>query len=41
MEILEILEEKSREFTAKIRIDTLLGKQEFMLFAKDKNPPTG
>ena len=36
IEILEVYEEKKREFEARIRIDTLLGKQEFYLVAKDK-----
>ncbi len=36
IELLEILEEKNKEMTAKIRIDTLFGKQSFYLIAKDK-----
>jgi len=36
IEILQVLLEKNKEFTAKIRIDMPLGKQEFFLVAKDK-----
>lgn len=36
IEILEVIEEKKKEFHAKIRIDTLFGKQEFYLIAKEK-----
>lgn len=36
IEILEVFNEKKKEFEAKIRIDTLFGKQEFYLVAKDK-----
>ncbi len=36
IEILSSILEKKKEFTAKIRIDTLFGKQEFYLIAKDK-----
>lgn len=36
IEILEILEEKKKDFSAKVRIDTMFGKQEFYLVAKDK-----
>ena len=30
------LSKKKKEFSAKIRLDTILGKQEFYLIAKDK-----
>jgi len=36
IEIIEVIAERKRDFEAKIRIDTLLGKQEFYLVAKDK-----
>jgi hypothetical protein len=36
IEILSIIEEKSKEFTAKVRTDNLFGKQEYYLIAKDK-----
>ncbi|MBS3090948.1 hypothetical protein J4217_00690 [Candidatus Pacearchaeota archaeon] len=36
IEILDIIEEKKKELTAKIRIDTLFGKQEYYMIAKDK-----
>lgn len=36
IEVLQIIEEKKKEFIAKVRIDTLFGKQEFYLIAKDK-----
>lgn len=36
IEILETSTERKKEFTGKIRIDTLFGKQEFYLIAKDK-----
>lgn len=36
VEILEILSEKKKEFSAKVRIDILFGKQEYYLVAKDK-----
>ncbi|MBX4212025.1 hypothetical protein KW787_01035 [Candidatus Pacearchaeota archaeon] len=36
IEVLEILLEKKKDFMAKIRADTLFGKQEYMLTAKDK-----
>lgn len=36
MEILEVLLDKKKEFIAKIRIDMLFGKQEFLLVGKDK-----
>lgn len=36
VEIIEIKEEKKKDFSAKIRIDTLFGKQEYYLVAKDK-----
>ena len=40
IEILESLNVKKREFTARIRIDNLFGKQEFYLIAKDKKSIT-
>lgn len=40
VEILSILEEKPKEFTAKVRIDTLFGKQEYLLLAKNKKKIT-
>ncbi len=40
IEIKEVLAEKKKEFIAKIRIDILFGKQEFMLIAKDKKTIT-
>jgi hypothetical protein len=36
IEILSIIEEAKRDFLAKIRIDTLFGKQEYFLVARDK-----
>jgi len=36
VEVLETISEKKKEFTAKVRIDTLFGKQEYYLVAKDK-----
>lgn len=36
IEIMEELISKKREFISKVRIDTLFGKQEFLLTAKDK-----
>jgi len=36
IEILEVKEEKKKDFVAKIRIDSLFGKQEYLLIAKDK-----
>ena len=36
IELLSVLAEKKREFTAKVRIDTLFGKQSLYLIAKDK-----
>jgi len=36
IEILEAIEEKKKEFYAKIRIDSLFGKQEYYLVSKDK-----
>lgn len=36
IEILEQIEEKSKEFTGKIRIDNIFGKQEYFLIAKEK-----
>ena len=40
IEILSIFEEKSKDFLAKVRLDTPLGKQEFYLVAKDKKKIT-
>jgi len=40
IEVLSSIEEKKKEFTAKVRIDTLLGKQSFLLLAKDKKKIT-
>lgn len=40
IEILETLDVKKKEMTAKIRLDTPLGKQEFYLIAKDKKKIT-
>ena len=40
IEILSLIEEKKKDFTAKIRIDTLFGKQEYLLIAKDKKKIT-
>jgi len=36
IEILETIEEKAKELTAKIRINDLFGKQEYFLIAKDR-----
>jgi hypothetical protein len=36
IEILELISEKKKEFIAKVRIDTIFGKQEYYLIAKDK-----
>lgn len=36
VEIIESILEKKKEFVAKVRIDTLFGKQEYYLIAKDK-----
>ena len=36
IELLEIIFEKKKDFNAKVRIDTMLGKQEYYLIAKDK-----
>ena len=36
IEILEILSEKKKEFIARVRLDGVLGKQEYYLTAKDK-----
>ena len=36
IEILASIVEKKKEFTAKIRVDTIFGKQEYYLIAKDK-----
>lgn len=40
VEILSVLETKKKDFTAKIRLDTLFGKQEYYLIAKDKKKVT-
>lgn len=40
IEILEKISEKKKELTAKIRIDTLFGKQTYYLIAKDKKKVT-
>lgn len=40
VEILESILEKKKEFLAKVRIDSLFGKQEFYLIAKDKKKIT-
>ena len=40
IEILSEIEQKKKEFLAKIRIDTLFGKQSFFLLAKDKKKIT-
>jgi hypothetical protein len=40
IEVMEIIEEKKKEFLAKVRIDTLFGKQELFLLAKDKKKIT-
>ncbi|MAG37796.1 hypothetical protein CMI45_00190 [Candidatus Pacearchaeota archaeon] len=40
IEILQSIEEKKKEFTAKVRIDTLFGKQVFLLLAKEKKKVT-
>ena len=40
IEITEIFWERKREFEGRIRIDTLFGKQEFYLVAKDKKSIT-
>lgn len=40
IEILELLVDKKKEINAKIRIDTLFGKQEYILVAKDKKKIT-
>ena len=36
IEVLSIIEEKAKEFTARVRAETLFGKQEYYLIAKDK-----
>ena len=36
IEILEVLEEKKKDFIAKVRVDSIFGKQEYFLIAKDK-----
>lgn len=40
IELLEVFSEKKREFEARVRIDTMFGKQEFYLVAKDKRSAT-
>lgn len=40
IEILTLIEEKAKDFIAKVRLDTLLGKQELYLVAKDKKKIT-
>jgi len=40
IEILSIVEEKAKEFTAKVRTDNVFGKQEYYLIAKDKKKIT-
>ncbi len=40
IELLEIIEEKNKEMTAKIRIDTLFGKQVYYMIAKEKKKIT-
>ena len=40
IEILELILDKKKEINAKIRIDTLFGKQEYYLIAKDKKKVT-
>lgn len=40
IEILEDLPTKAKEYNAKVRIDTLLGKQEYLLLAKEKKKLT-
>ena len=34
--MLQVILEKNKEFIAKVRVDILFGKQEFLLIAKDK-----
>ncbi len=36
IELLQVIEEAKKDFIAKVRIDTLFGKQEYYLLAKDK-----
>ena len=36
IELLAMISEKNREFIARVRVDILFGKQEFLLIAKDK-----
>jgi hypothetical protein len=36
IEVLEVISEKKREFEARVRVDSLFGKQEYCLIAKDK-----
>src|SRR3989344_3302464 len=36
IEIINLFSDKRKDFSAKVRIDTLLGKQEFLLMVKDK-----
>lgn len=40
IEIIDSISEKKREYISKVRIDTLLGKQEYLLIAKDKKKIT-
>jgi hypothetical protein len=40
IEILEVIAERKKDFEARVGIDTLLGKQEFYLVAKDKKSVT-
>jgi len=40
IELLSIIEEKRKELVAKVRIDTLFGKQEYLLTAKEKKKIT-
>jgi hypothetical protein len=40
IEFLSLISEKKKELTAKVRIDTPLGKQEFLLTAKEKKKAT-
>jgi len=40
IEVLSIIEEKAKEFTAKVRTDNVFGKQEYYLIAKDKKKIT-
>ena len=40
IEIIEAIEQKKKEFTGKIRVNTIFGKQEFYLIAKNKKKIT-